>query len=55
MELKTFYIGFYRFLDTKVWQRTQVEPVETKLKAYLETVDYIDKNSIKIVSVQLPE
>lgn len=53
--MRTFYIGFYRFKDTKVWQRSQVEPNKDKLKAYLESIDYIDKASIKIIDIQLPE
>lgn len=52
---KQYYIGFYRFKDTKVWQRSQVEPDKERLLKYLQSIEYIDKESIKLMDVSLPE
>jgi hypothetical protein len=53
--LQTYYIGFYRYLDTKTWQRTNVNQDHQYLVEFLSNVQYIDKDSIIIKEIQLPE
>jgi hypothetical protein len=52
-----YCIGFYRFTDSKIWNRSQVEPIknEEKLTEYLKNIAYIDKDSINMHYVELPE
>lgn len=56
-KLIKYCIGFYRFTDSKVWQRSQLElgKNEEKLKEYLNNIGYIDKTSIEMRYIELPE
>jgi hypothetical protein len=55
MKLKPYYIGFYKMKDTTVWQRSQVEPDKEKLEKRLQAIDYLDKETINVIRVMLPE
>ena len=55
MKIKKYYIGFYRYDDSKTWQRTNLNEDEKELRAYLENLQYIDKFSINIRNIELPE
>jgi len=54
MRSKIYYIGFFRYTDSKTWQRTNVNDVKTDLEEYMNNLQYIDKNTIRIVEVELP-
>lgn len=54
-KLKTYFIGFFKMKDTIVWQRSQVEPDKDKLEKRLQAIDYIDKETLRVISVELPE
>jgi hypothetical protein len=55
MKLKDYYIGFYRYDDSKIWQKTNLNETEKDLREYLENLNYVDKLSINIKNIQLPE
>tara|TARA_R110000868_G_scaffold21197_1_gene88322 strand:- start:857 stop:1030 length:174 start_codon:yes stop_codon:yes gene_type:complete len=50
-----YCIGFYKFTDAKIWHRSQVLKDKEELKKYLEGVDYVDKSTINIIDIELPE
>lgn len=53
----TYYIGFFKFEDTTVWQKTNLykEKDLKKLEEYLNNLQYCSKNTIRIKAIQLPE
>lgn len=57
VKMVSWCLGFYRFTDSKTWQRTQLEQPkgEEKLREYLNNIAYIDKSSIIIHYIELPE
>lgn len=55
MKIKDYYIGFYRYDDSKLWQKTNLNDSEQDLKDYLHNLQYVDKTSINIKKIQLPE
>lgn len=52
---KLYYIAFYRYDDSKIWQRTNLIEKKEVLEKELKQKDYIDQNSINIVEIYLPE
>ena len=52
--MKTWYIGFYKYSDSKYWNRTNIFETEEEVKTYLDKFDYIDTNTITIREIQLP-
>ena len=52
---KIYYIGFYRYEDTKTWVNTRLNEDREELEKYLNGLQYIDKLSINIRDIQLPE
>lgn len=55
MQIKDYYIGFYRYDDSRIWQKTNLNDDEKSLREYLENLNYLDKTSINIRKIQLPE
>ncbi len=52
---KKYYIGFYRYEDTKTWVNTRLNEDREELEKYLNGLLYIDKFSINIKEIELPE
>ena len=52
---KTFYIGFYQYDDTKTWNATRLNEDRDELEKYLSNLEYINKASINIREIELPE
>jgi hypothetical protein len=52
---KNYYIGFYRYEDTKTWVNTRLNEDKEELEKYLNSLQYIDKFSINIKEIELPE
>ena len=55
MTVKTYYIAFFRYLDSKTWQRSQLSDNEKSLKDAVQIKDYIDVSTINIREIKLPE
>ena len=55
MKIVDHYIGFFRYEDSKTWMKTNLHQVEQDLKDYLGNLNYIDKSTIQIRKIQLPE
>jgi outer membrane protein assembly factor BamA len=55
MQVKDYYIGFFRYDDSKIWNKTNLNEDEKVLREYLENLTYVDKLSINIRKIQLPE
>lgn len=51
----TYFIGFFRYDDSKVWNRTGLYTDEKTVKEYLDKLQYIDKKSINIRAIDLPK
>ena len=54
-ELITYYIIFYRFLDTKTWQRTHINQDKQYLIDFVANIPYIDTTTITIKEIELPK
>lgn len=52
---KTYYIGFYQYDDTKTWNSTRLNEDKEELEKYLYNLEYINKASINIKEIKLPE
>ena len=52
---KTYYIGFYQYDDTKTWNITRLNENKEDLETYLFNLQYINKASINIKDIELPE
>lgn len=52
-----WWMGCFRYDDSKIWQRTSLYPEseKKKLEDHVNTLAYVDKNSITIIPVTLPE
>jgi hypothetical protein len=50
-----YYIIFYRFLDTKTWQRTHVNPDKQYLIDFVSNIAYIDPSTITLKEIELPK
>jgi len=55
MKVTTYYIGFFKYEDSTIWQKTNLNPDKKDLEVYLNNLQYIDKTSINIKDIQLPE
>lgn len=55
MKIVDYYIGFFRYTDSSIWHKTNLNEDEKQLRAYLDNLDYIDKLSINVRKIQLPE
>lgn len=51
----TWYIGFFRYDDAKNWNRTSLYTERNLLEDYLSKLLYVDKSSLQIKEIQLPE
>jgi hypothetical protein len=51
--MKKYYIGFFKYEDSKVYMRSMLSENENDLRTYLEGVDYIDKSTIQIKEIEL--
>jgi len=54
MKTVTYYIGCYRYADTKTWTTTRLNEDRKELETYLDSIEYIDKLSINIKEIELP-
>ena len=52
--METFYIGFFKYIDSNLWQKTNLYKNEKELKDYMEGIPYIDSSTIKIKIIELP-
>jgi hypothetical protein len=52
--MKTWFIAFYRYKDTKTWQRTFLFDNKEKLDLQLKAMDYIESDYIT-KEIELPE
>jgi hypothetical protein len=55
MKTKKYYIGFFRYDDAKLWHKTNLNLNKTELETYLNNLQYIDKQSIIVKEIELPE
>lgn len=51
--MTTYYIGFFRYEDSKVYMKSGLSENKEELQKYLEGVDYIDKSTIQIKEIEL--
>lgn len=51
----TWYIGFFRYDDAKIWNRTSLYKEKSILTDYLNNLLYVDKSSLQVKEIQLPE
>jgi len=51
---KEYYIGFFKFDDTQIWQKTNLYIDEKELTDYMNNIPYIDKTTIHIKLINLP-
>lgn len=52
---QVWYIGFFRYEDTKTWNRSSLYLDKKDLETYLNSLTYVDKASITITEVSLPK
>lgn len=52
---KKYYIGFFKYEDSKVWMRSHLSLDEKELYDYLNNVEYVDKKTIQIREIILPD
>ena len=50
-----FYIAFYRYEDSKIWQRSNLSLKKEPLENDLKGKDYVEQSSIQIKEIYLPE
>ncbi len=52
-----WWMGCFRYDDSKIWQRTSLYPEESKkkLEDHLGAMTYVDKTTITIVPITLPQ
>jgi len=55
MKVVTYYMGFFKYDDSSIWQKTNLNTDKEVLKNYLNDLQYIDKTTINIKDIQLPE
>lgn len=55
MKTKKYYMGFFRYDDAKIWHKTNLNLDKKELEDYLNNLQYIDKNSIIVKEIELPE
>lgn len=55
-DTEIYHIGFFKYEDSNIWQKTGMfrEDEKEKLKEYLNSIPYVDKNTIEIRDVTLP-
>lgn len=51
--MTTYYIGFFKYEDSKVYMRSSLSTDREELQKYLEGVDYVDKSTIQIKEIEL--
>jgi len=54
IQYKEYYMGFYRYEDTKTWTNTRLNEDREELEKYLKGLQYIDTISIHIKTIELP-
>ena len=52
---KKWFIGFFRYDDSKLWNRTNLRETKLDVETYLNSLDYVDKTSINVKEIELPE
>ena len=55
MKTTTYYIAFYKYEDSEIWQKTGLNTDKEKLEEYIKNVTYVNLKSINIKSIELPE
>jgi hypothetical protein len=50
----TYYIGFFKYDDSTIWQKTGMQKDKKILEEYMKTIPYCDQSTIKIKDFQLP-
>ncbi len=55
MTVKTYYIVFFRYLDSKLWQRSNLSEDKKALEDSVKNKDYIDLTSVNVREIKLPE
>ncbi len=55
MTVVTYYIVFFRYIDSKIWQRTNLGLNKKELEDSVKIKDYIDLESINVREIKLPE
>lgn len=53
--MKIWFIGFFRYEDSKIWNRTSLFEKEDVLAEYMKKMDYIDQTKVVIKAIELPE
>ena len=53
--MKTYYMIFYRYLDSKTWQHSGLDTNQERLRKAIESRPYVDIKSFVIKEVALPE
>lgn len=48
-------MGFFRYDDSKIWHKTNLNTIKKDLEDYLNNLQYVDKRSITIKEIELPE
>lgn len=55
MDSKIYYIGFFKYDDSSIWQKTSLNVDKKHLEEYLNGLQYVDKKTINIREIQLPD
>ena len=42
MTIKTYYMGFFRYDDAKIWNKTNLNEDKKELEEYLNNLQYVD-------------
>ena len=50
----TFYMGFFKYEDSTIWQKTNLHHKKSELEQYLNNIQYINKATIVIKDIVLP-
>lgn len=54
MTSKMYYIGFFKYQDSTIWQKTNLHLSRKELEDLLQGVLYIQKDTINIKEIELP-
>lgn len=50
-----YYMGFFRYDDAKIWNKTNLYLEKKELEEYLNDLQYVDKKSIIVKTIELPQ
>lgn len=54
MKTTVYYIGFFKYDDSELWQKTSLRLDKNELQEYLNNMAYINKNTVIIKEIELP-